>query len=93
MPKNRSTQTHFLNVDLDIRARSGLRKLLTAMEPKVLVLSYQPRRMLSVETAVEPRTIDEAIRLFSELVDSLEPSDRLIWDRCKSAMLEHRNTV
>jgi hypothetical protein len=89
MPKHRPDQTRFLNVDLDIRAKSGLRTLLTAMEPVVTVLNFQPRRLLSVELkARQPRTINEAVRLFFELVDSVEPSTRLVWDRCESWCLQ-----
>ena len=85
MPKRKLDQTHFLNVDLDIRAKSGLRSLLKAIEPAVIVLNFQPKRLLSVELkSMQPRTIDEAVRLFFNLIDNLEPSARLIWNRCET---------
>ena len=85
MSRTALNETRLLNLDLDIRARSGLRKLMTAMGPAVSVLNYQSRRLLSVEIGnVQPKTIDEGIRLFFELVESLEPAARRTWDRCDS---------
>jgi hypothetical protein len=75
-------------VDLDLRAKSGLRTLQKALEPSVVVLSYQPRRFLSVELAdIQPKDIDEAVRSFSQLIARFEPSARAIWDRCESRTL------
>jgi hypothetical protein len=83
MPKLKSDRTRFLNVDLDIRARAGLRILMKAFQSSVIVLNYQPRRLLAVELAgVQPRDIDQAIELYADLIDKLDPSARLIWDRC-----------
>jgi hypothetical protein len=88
MRKKRPAQTHFLNVDLDIRARVGLPSLIKAMASSVVVLSYQPRRFLCVElAAIQPKDIDGAVRSYFDLVELFGPSDRLIWDRCESRIM------
>lgn len=85
MRKKSPAQTHFLNVDLDIRARVGLPSLIKAMASSVVVLNHQPRRFLCVELAAsQPKDIDEAVRSYFDLVELFGPSDRMIWDRCKS---------
>ena len=79
MEENKQTKTCFLNVDLDIKAGSGLSQLLRAMGSSVTVLNHQPRKFLSVELRqVQPRSIDEAIKVFFDIINNILINNILI---------------
>ena len=84
-PKEESI-THFLNVDLDIRARAGLDELLRSMAPSVIVM-YQAEQSASVELNESYLSLDETIVKLAELIKSLPFHARNIWDQCEAREL------
>jgi hypothetical protein len=83
MPGKRLNQTTFLNVDLDLCSRSNLQPLLSALEPKILILhAGRHGRMYRahVELARSPKSADAAIRGFATLIGALPRSERRLWD-------------
>jgi hypothetical protein len=84
-PKEESI-THFLNVDLDIRARAGLEELLRSMAPSVIVM-YQAEQSASVELNEDSLSLDQTIVKFVELIKSLPSQARNIWDQCEAREL------
>jgi hypothetical protein len=81
VPANKST-TEFLNVDLDIRARSRLHDLLMPIARRILVL-HQTEREASIELSANATSLEPTILRFVRLIKSLPPEARNIWDRCQ----------
>ena len=81
MPPKEESVTHFLNVDLDIRARAGLDQLLRSMAPSVIVMN-QSEHFASVELN-ETLSLEETAVKFIELIESFSPAVRDIWNRCE----------
>jgi hypothetical protein len=81
MPSKEESATHFLNVDLDIRARAGLEELLRSMAPSVSVMN-QSEHFASVELN-ESLSLEETVVRFIELIESFSPAMRDIWNRCE----------
>jgi hypothetical protein len=81
MPPKEESVTHFLNVDLDIRARAGLDQLLRSMAPSVIVMN-QSEHFASVELN-ETVSLEETAVKFIELIESFSPAVRDIWNRCE----------
>jgi hypothetical protein len=88
--------THFLNVDLDVRAKSGLKKLIDAFAPRVFELGLESDDHKSFEinhtreeyfdangTPKRP-SIDETILAFYNAVLALPPSAMTIWENAES---------
>jgi len=74
--------TEFLNVDLDLRARSGLKKLVQSLEPSAYVLRQTPREA-SLELNWKPGlTLEKTIVGLVKLVQSLPPEASTIWNEC-----------
>lgn len=73
--------TRFLNIDIDICARSGLDELLTCLGPSVLVLNRTKERA-SIELSKEYDSVDETAIAIVELIGSLPPYARNLWDYC-----------
>ncbi len=75
--------TTFLNVDLDIYARSSLEPLVSAFGQTVCVL-YEGgelhRYSAHLELAAYPTNADIAIRDLATLVHKLSPAKRKLWD-------------
>ncbi len=85
--KGNPTETHFLNVDLDIYAKSHLQPLVAALEKKVLVL-YIGRVKRTYEAHLElskiTKTADAAIRGFCALIEALPLAERRLWNAAKA---------
>ena len=81
--KMKMKMTHFLNVDLDLRASSNgkIQELVRALEPSVLVMNISGD-FASLELAKGPKDIDSAVLAFARLVKSLPKNTRAIWERC-----------
>lgn len=76
--------TRFLNVDLDLRSKSGLQELLKAFGSAVIDLKNESEGHASLEIAADqPQSIDEIILAFYNLIQALPPSKRAIWDQCE----------
>ncbi|MFY0576035.1 hypothetical protein ACN28S_18235 [Cystobacter fuscus] len=69
--------TRFLNVDLDLRARSGLAELVRALEPTMSVMNHHGD-VASLELHEQPEDIDDAMRRFVELIHALPPEVRAL---------------
>jgi formiminotetrahydrofolate cyclodeaminase len=81
-----SEETHFLNVDLDIRSASSLAPLVAALSKKVFVLSEgRHKRTYSarLELARQTKTADATIRAFCVLIRGLPPAHRRAWNSAK----------
>ena len=81
MMRRREAVTEFLNVDLDIRGDSGdLENLLRSMETSVVVLNHAHQEA-SIELAQEFTSLEETVMSLVELIGSLQPDARSIWNR------------
>ena len=73
----------FLNIDLDLRSRSGLPKLLDAFGKDVYVL-HKRRDYASLEVSFGPtNTIDQVIRCYYKIFCKLSPAARRLWNQCQ----------
>jgi hypothetical protein len=82
MSSNDKSVTEFLNVDLDIRVQAGLETLLDAMGSSVVVLN-QTAKTASVELNEPHLPLEETTAKLIELVNSLSPEARSIWEQCE----------
>jgi len=83
MPSNKYEATTFLNVDLDIYARSDLQPLVAALGQKIFVLHAGRRgraHSAHLELARSPKSANAAIRIFAALIRGLPKSERRLWD-------------
>lgn len=84
--KTNSSATHFLNVDLDIYARSDLQPIVNALGRKVIVLHAGRTRgthHAHLELARTRKTADATIRGFCELIRALPKRERDLWNTAK----------
>jgi hypothetical protein len=73
----------FLNVDLDLHDRSGVRSLVAAFEPKLVVLHKEETfASLELATGTTP-PLDEVLNGIAEVVEALPRQARTLWDRCQ----------
>ena len=85
-PKTLTRSTEFRAVDLDVRSRKSLAPLLSAwpwVQTPERTTSAAPRWLL-VTLRSQPRTADDAIRAFVEMVEALPPSARRCWRQATS---------
>ena len=84
MPLKKSEEsTRFLNVDLDLRAKFGLKKLLKAFGSKIIVMNHEIEGRAYVEATKQPKSIDDAILNYFKMVKSLSSTDQSIWENCE----------
>ena len=76
-------KTHFLNVDLDLESKFTLNELLKAFGDHVVNLRHESENIACIELAKDPKSVDEAIFAFYNLVCSLSPEIKDIWDHCE----------
>jgi hypothetical protein len=80
----RRAKTRFINVDLDVRAKTDLAGLVPAFEPGAYVLGCMPVKggyFANWELAGQPCEPNVAIRRFVRLIEALPPKARGIWNR------------
>ena len=80
---NDPTKTHFLNVDLDVRATKELTELVQAFEPDAMALNcmaVEDGYLANLELATQPVEAESAIRVFVDLIDRLPTRARELWD-------------
>lgn len=79
------SSTMLLNVDLDLRAKSGLEELLKAFGSAVVVMNHEEEDFVSIEVASDKQlqSIDEAILDYYNIIHALPPRIRAIWDKCE----------
>lgn len=78
-----SSDTHFLNVDLDIYSKHDLQPLVDRLRRKVRVLfvGLEKRKFSAhLEIAGKANTADATIRAFCRLIDGLPEPERKLWD-------------
>ena len=83
---NDRTKTHFLNVDLDVRATSELTELVQAFERSAMALNCKAIEggyLANLELATQPTEAEAAIRSFVELIDKLPARAREVWDNSR----------
>jgi hypothetical protein len=76
-------KTHFLNVDLELRATKDLTELVQAFEPGAMSLNcmaVEDGYFANLELATEPTDAEAAIRIFVALVDNLPSRPRALWN-------------
>ena len=81
-----TTKTHFLNVDLELRATRDLSELVQALEPDVMTLTcmaVENGYLANLELASQPVDADTAIRGLVALVRKLPPRARAIWNEAE----------
>ena len=78
-------QPYFLNVDLEIQSASNLDALVSAMGKRVLIMYSGPgtvrRHLLALEISRCYKSADATIRAFCNIVESLPPSARKVWNK------------
>lgn len=76
--------TKILNVDLDIRAKSGLEELIESFDSAVIVLNQEEGFVsLEMNSGAGPQSIEEAILYFHDLIGGLPQEMRDIWNQCE----------
>jgi hypothetical protein len=81
-----ATQTHFLNVDLDIFSKRDLQPLLNAFGEKVYILysgHHGRTYRVHVELAKITKSADATIRDFCALIDALPKTVGNLWSQAK----------
>ncbi len=74
-------QTHFLNVDLDIRVKAGLKPLIEAFGRGAHCV-HQSRTFAVLELNKQTTTVEANVMGFLKLITGLPPSARRIWQSC-----------
>jgi hypothetical protein len=76
------TKAQFLNVDLVLRHRSYLPRLVRALRPGAFALHVENGLAALELNGVTRRTIDATIHGLVGLIEGLRPTARAIWDEC-----------
>ena len=76
-----ASETHFLNVDLDIESDGHVQAFAAFFEENAVVLSAESH-FLSVESAGGSQTLAETLRSLIDLIETSPPEIRAAWDRC-----------
>jgi hypothetical protein len=74
--------TTFLNVDIDLRSKSGISELLGYLGPSVIVL-HDAAHEASFELNKMHSSLDEALLNIVELIRSLPQQAQAIWNQCE----------
>lgn len=83
----RKKATNFLNVDLDLYSRSNLEPLVAAFGGRVSVMYVGRHRQMyeaHLELAKMIKNADVVIRGFKDLVETLPPSTKKLWDTAET---------
>ena len=81
------SKTHFLNVDLELRATKELTELVKAFEPGATALNCMPlddAYLANLELDTQPTEAEAAIRSFLKLIERLPPRARELWNTASS---------
>ncbi len=85
--KDRSSATHFLNVDLDIYSRYDLQPLVRAFGRKVIALHVgrdRRRYCAHLELSRFSKSADSTIRAFCGLLKSLPSAEQDLWSAAQA---------
>ncbi|MGE6760649.1 hypothetical protein ACQKGO_21710 [Corallococcus interemptor] len=75
--------TRFLNVDLDLRCTAGVRELVHALEPFMLILRVTDTEA-SLEHREQPGSVEEGLHWLVQVVENLPAEARRLWDACET---------
>jgi hypothetical protein len=81
MTTERKSVTRFLNVDLDLRAKTGLDEMLQALAPPLFIL-HQTEDRASAELVQSVSSLEQTICGLVAVIEALSPRARDLWDRC-----------
>jgi hypothetical protein len=82
MSVEKKSVTTFLNVDLDIRALTGLGELLSSISSSTILLQ-QTEFDASLELNKTFTSPEEVLNRLVELIDALPPQARNVWHQCE----------
>lgn len=80
---NDGATTHFLNVDIELRATGPLTELVQALEPGATALNckaFEDGYLANLELATQHTEPEVAIRSFVDLIRKLTPRARELWN-------------
>ena len=75
--------THFRNIDLELRGTAGMRELVHALEPSMLVLQVTDTEA-SLEHREQPQSVEEGLHWLVQVVENLPAEARAQWDACET---------
>ncbi|RKH68444.1 hypothetical protein D7X96_17330 [Corallococcus interemptor] len=79
--------THFLNIDLELRGTTGVRELVQALEPSMLVLRVTDTEA-SLEHREQPQSVEEGLHWLVQVVENLPAEARRHWDACEARTMD-----
>jgi hypothetical protein len=81
-----SSDTQFLNVDLDLRLKDGLDALLTFLEPAAFIL-HRTELEAYLELSDCSRPLEDTLHNWIACIEALPPEARELWERCEMRRL------
>jgi hypothetical protein len=78
------SETKFLNVDLDLRGKTGIRDVLDGLGRDIIELNCETAEFACVEVSCLNKNIDDLISEYFRLVTGLSKEARSIWNRLDS---------
>ncbi len=82
MPLSECSITEFLNIDLDLHVESGIEELLRYFGSSVIILTRTPHTASLELNSSTNASLEEVMAGLAELVKSLTPQAKAIWERC-----------
>lgn len=82
MPVSEYSTTEFLNIDLDLHVESGIEELLRCFGSSVIILNRTPQTASLELNSSKNASLEETTVGLAELVKSLTPQAKAIWERC-----------
>jgi hypothetical protein len=82
-----TTRGPFLNVDLDLYDKGGLRELVRAMEPGMFVM-HEAEDFASLELATGTTPgLDSVLNGLTDIVEALPRPARTLWNKCQRRVM------
>lgn len=78
------SETKFLNVDLDLRGKTGISEVLDALGRDVIHLNCETDDFAWVEISCLLKNIDDVVSEYFKLIDSLPRKARTVWNKLDS---------
>lgn len=81
------TDSHFLNVDLDLKSKADLAPLVAKLGRKVVVLHERKERgayYVSLELSKQQASPEACMAAFAKLIEALPRPERRLWDAAAS---------
>ena len=71
------TETHFLNIDLDIESEHDITSLINELETKELIILHRERKSATLESNLDGKEILDS---FDKAISSLSNESKKLWD-------------